>query len=276
VALGVTWLAWSLYADAAISPSGTALVYVGTSARLSYALGKADMLPGALGKVGKKGVPFVSVVLAFVLGELMFAPFPSWGALIGLVSTATVIMYAFAPIALAALRVADGDRFRPYRLPAAGVLAPAGFVFANLIIYWAGSDTLILIMIALMFGLVLFFANRATVGRSSTSQRDGLPDLNIKASLWVWTWFAGLITISLLGQYSSGSPPLYGWTWMLNHSVIPEWWDYAVVAVFSLGIFYWGVKSVRSAEDIAASVALEQIELQIDPELSLTGPPVSA
>ena len=45
--LGLGWLAVILYIDAFISPAGTGLIYVGTSARLSYALGHAGYIPGA-------------------------------------------------------------------------------------------------------------------------------------------------------------------------------------------------------------------------------------
>ena len=108
-----------LYIDAFISPAGTGLIYVGTSARLSYALGHAGFVPKGISKISARGVPWTSVLLAFVVGLICFLPFPSWQGLVGLVTSATVIMYGFAPITLIALRRADPDRPRPYRLPAA-------------------------------------------------------------------------------------------------------------------------------------------------------------
>ena len=48
---------------------------------------------------------------------------------------ATAIIYAFAPVALAALHRVDGGRPRSYRMPMPRVLLPAGFCSANLIIY---------------------------------------------------------------------------------------------------------------------------------------------
>ena len=113
-----------LYIDAFISPAGTGLIYVGTSARLSYALGHAGFVPKGVSKISSRGVPWTSVILAFVVGLICFLPFPSWQSLVGLVTSATVIMYGFAPVTLIALRKADPDRPRPYRLPAADVLSP--------------------------------------------------------------------------------------------------------------------------------------------------------
>ena len=52
-----------LLIDAVISPAGTGVVYVGTTARLSYALGEEREMPGALAKTNKTGVPVVSILV---------------------------------------------------------------------------------------------------------------------------------------------------------------------------------------------------------------------
>ncbi len=120
VAVGAGWLAKILLIDAVISPAGTGLIYLGTSARISYALGEDDVMPDWLTKTSKRKVPVGSILLAFVIGLLAFLPFPSWSSLIGLVTSATAIMYAFAPIAAAALQEKDPERHRalPDALPA--------------------------------------------------------------------------------------------------------------------------------------------------------------
>jgi amino acid transporter len=115
--LGLGWLAVILYIDAFISPAGTGLVYVGTSARLSYALGHAGYVPRTISKVSDRGVPWTSVLLAFVVGLVCFLPFPSWQGLVGLVTSATVIMYGFAPITLVALRRATPTAHAPTACP---------------------------------------------------------------------------------------------------------------------------------------------------------------
>ena len=64
LAVGATWLAVILIIDAVISPSGTGIVYLGTSARLSYALGEERELPSALARTNARGVPVVSIIVA--------------------------------------------------------------------------------------------------------------------------------------------------------------------------------------------------------------------
>jgi amino acid transporter len=83
--LGLGWLAVILYIDAFVSPAGTGLIYVGTSARLSYALGHAGYIPKGVSQISSRGVPYTSIILAFVMGLICFLPFPSWHSLVSLV-----------------------------------------------------------------------------------------------------------------------------------------------------------------------------------------------
>ncbi len=233
--LGLTWLAVILYIDAFISPAGTGLIYLGTSSRLSYAMGDERFLPRGLTRIGKTGIPWASVVLSFVVGLVCLLPFPSWQSLVGLITSATVIMYGFAPITLMALRKADPDRNRPYRLPAAEVLAPLSFILANEIIYWAGWSTDSKLLVSILIGYVIFAAYYP-FGRRHTQT-----PLDPKSLAWVLPWFAGLGVISYLGQYD-------------GQKVIPEWVDLAVVAAFSLVIFYAAVRMALPKAKIAANI----------------------
>ena len=65
-------------------------------------------------------------------------------------------MYGFAPIALGALHLSDGDRPRSYRMPLPKVILPTAFVSANLILYWGGYDVNLKVIGAIAVGLVLF------------------------------------------------------------------------------------------------------------------------
>src|SRR5262249_46666055 len=150
--VGAGWLAKVLLIDAVISPAGTGVVYVGTSARLSYALGEEREMPAALAKTNAKGVPLVSILVSAVVGCLAFGPFKSWSALVGVITGATAIMYAFAPLSLAALHKLDPKRERSYRMPLPKVLLPAAFCSANLIIYWGGFSNTWKLSLAMVAG----------------------------------------------------------------------------------------------------------------------------
>src|SRR5439155_351066 len=132
LAVGAGWLAKVLLVDAVISPAGTGVVYVATTARLSYALGEEREMPTALATTNQKGVPVVSILVATVVGCLALGPFKSWSALVSVITAATAIMYAFAPVSLAALHRVDGSWPRAYRVPVPALLLPAAFCSANL------------------------------------------------------------------------------------------------------------------------------------------------
>jgi amino acid transporter len=113
-------------------------------------------MPDWLTRTSSRKVPVGSILLAFVPGLLAFLPFPSWSSLVGLVTSATAIMYGFAPIALAALQDRDPERARAYRIPWPKVLNPAGFIFANLIIHWGGFEATWELLAGIFVGRVIF------------------------------------------------------------------------------------------------------------------------
>ncbi|MGH3826775.1 MAG: APC family permease [Pseudonocardiaceae bacterium] len=246
--LGLGWLAAILYVDAFISPAGTGLIYVGTSARLSYALGHAGYVPRGVSRISARGVPYFSIILSFIMGLICFLPFPSWQSLVGLVTSATVIMYAFAPITLLALRKTDLGRARPYRLPAPSVMAPLAFIAANEIIYWTPWVSVEKIMLAIIVGYVVFGISYL-LGRPVEP-----PPLDPRSSWWILPWLAGLTVISKLGQYG-------------GIKLIPEWVDLGVVAVFSLGICYLAVALSLPSHRVLAAIAADEREAAVQPEL---------
>jgi amino acid transporter len=235
--LGLSWLATLLYIDAFVSPSGTGLIYTGTSARLAYALGRSNYVPPALSRLSSRGVPIVAIIVSFAIGEVALLPFPSWASLVSVITSASALMYAFAPVSLAALRKQDPDRQRPYRLPAAGLICPLSFVSADLIIYWTGWTTLWKLYVALGIGAVLFIAN-AVFGRAN--QRPNLA--NWQASLWVAPWLVGMAVLAKLGQFKGGN------------STLPFWYDIGIVAAFSLAIYYLAVATAQPADAAVAAV----------------------
>jgi len=258
-AAGVGWLATILYIDAVISPAGTGLVYSGTSSRLSYSLSRNGYVPPALGQVDKRGVPFTSLIFCWVIGMLVFLPFPSWAGMVGLVTAATVLMYAMAPPSLAALRRSDPDRPRPYRLPAAWFLAPLSFVCANFIVYWAGWNTIFWLYIFIIAGYVVFFVYQsvAPAGRKLA--------LNWKAASWIPPWLIGLGIISYLGQYPT-SEPSSGWPFgiaLLAKQDIPFWVDMGVVAVWSLVIYFWAARVAMPGSFVKAVEAVTDKEAHL-------------
>jgi amino acid transporter len=252
VGAGIAWLSVVLIIDAVISPGGTGLIYVGTSSRISYALG----MPSWMRRTTKRGVPLWSVLVAAGFGLIALAPTPSWQQLVSVITGATAIMYALAPISLAALNRSDPSRHHPYSAPAKAVLLPVGFIFANLIVYWGGFDTIWKLALFIVIGQVIFLIAALFKAKSLELERA-----RWRSAIWIWVWLAGLVVIGLLGQYGKS-----------ELKVIPGGLDDVVLAVFALGIFYWAVSTVQPPEDVEALVVADQQDqaMQVDPEAAHT------
>lgn len=111
------------------------------------------------------------MIVASIPGCLFLLPFPSWGKLVSVVTSATVLLYVGAPLALGVLRKNNADLHRSYRLPAAGFLAPLAFVFSTLIVYWAGWQTYSTLMVAVMIDYFLMVLSRV-FGLNEKRQRS--------------------------------------------------------------------------------------------------------
>ena len=225
-----------------VSPAGTGVVYVATSARLSYALGEEREMPSALASTNKDGVPVVSILVAAVVGLLAFGPFKSWNALVNVVTGATAIMYAFAPVSLASLQRIDRGRTRSYRVPLPSLVLPVAFCSANLIIYWGGFETTWKLAVAMLIGF-LWFAIGAK--RRGTNAFDFTRNAG-----WIAPWLGGQVLIGWLGRYGGGS-----------RNILPNWIDIGVVIVFSLVVYYWAVSAALSEQQAAAAVARDAHQL---------------
>ena len=233
VLAGVGWLAHILRIDAFISPSGTGLIYTTGTSRISYGLARNRYAPQIFARVDRNGVPWVGLIGAFLIGLLFLLPFPSWHSLVGLITGASVLMYAGAPLSLGAFRRQIPEADRPYRMQAAWFLAPAAFVVADLLIYWSGFEVIWKLGIVLIIGYVLI-----GISMAFDPQR---PPLDWKSAVWLPAWLIGMGLISWQGQYSGAPssdkhplPPT-------NTFHIAFWWDILVVAAFSLAIYYWAM-----------------------------------
>jgi amino acid transporter len=236
--VGLGWLAAILYIDAVISPGGTGLIYTTASSRVSYGLSRNGYVPSAYERTNLQGIPWVGLITAFVVGCICFLPFPSWRSLVGLITSASVLMYAGAPLALGALRSRLPHIDRPYRLPAATVLAPLSFVVANLLILWSGWTTDYKLGIAILIGYVILAANRL-LGLNPTT-----PVLQWRAAAWLPVYLVGMGLIVYLSDFGPLKSPLF-----------PLWWDMLAVAVFSLAIYAWAQRVALPAEAIERLVA---------------------
>ena len=93
------------------------------------------------------------IVVSALIGLLFLLPFPSWSSWSAVVTSASVLMYAGAPLALAALRKQKPDLPRPYRLPAARGPGAVVVRVRHLVILFSGWETYTTLMVAMLHRL---------------------------------------------------------------------------------------------------------------------------
>src|SRR5215469_7599123 len=256
---GLGWLATLLTIDAVVSPGGTGLVYLGTSSRLSYGLGRNGYFPRVISRIDKRGVPIVSIGICFVIGMLTFLPFPDWFGLVGLITSATVLMYAMAPLALGALRRQDPDRQRAYRLPAAWLLSPIAFIAANIVVYVSGYSTIFWLLVFIVAGFILFGLYQVSI----PAERRTI--LDVRSAWWIAPWLAATLVISWLGRYDGSPTKVFGLNLVSSHH-IGNWYDLLVVAVMSVVVYYIAINSGLPTAQVQEAVRDVEAEASIELE----------
>ncbi len=235
--VGIGWLAFVLYADAVISPGGTALIYSTSTSRVSYGLSRNGYFPSIFERTDKRGVPLYGLIMAFVAGCIFFLPFPSWQTLVNLITSASVLMYAGAPLAFGAFRNRLPDHPRAYTLRWGKVVSPIAFALANLIIMWSGWVTVYKLGIAILIGYLLLVITQVF------NLNPIKPVLDYKAAQWLLPYLLGIGVITYLGSFGPMAKP-----------TVPFGWDMALVAVFSIAIYYWAMAVALPTERIQSMI----------------------
>ena len=223
VILGFGWLATLVVADAVVSPSGTGNIFMSTTARVVFGWARTRTLFRVFGRVDEgTGIPRPALWLTFGLSIFWTLPFPSWGALVTVVSSALIFTYAVAPISAYALRRNAPEMPRPFYLKGISVIGPISFVVASLILYWAGWNTLSWLLGSqlVMFVVYLLAKNRVPTDQVSLAQQ-------VKSSWWLVAYYAAMIILSYLGSFD-------------GIDLLKSPWDQLLVAVVSVGTYYWG------------------------------------
>lgn len=262
-ALGVGWLATVLYIDAVVSPGGTGLLYVGTSARISFALARNKTIPHGVARLNTRGVPVLAIAFSFLIGMVVFLPFPGWQQLVGFITSATVLAYATAPLALGALRRQEPDRSRPFRLPGGVVLAPIAFMVANEVLLFSGYTVVWKLIVAILIGFALLGISAAT------SAPENRPSIDWASGAWLWPYLLGMGILSYLSSFDTkmkSSIPLLGLHGPRN--TLTFGWDVLAVAIFSVLVYALAIRlrlpdsRVRAyVEDLAEEAEAVDAEL---------------
>lgn len=227
--LNLQWLSSVLYADAVLSPGGSAFVGVAVDTRHTYALAKSALLPRWFMAVHQgSGIPRRALALNLAVIIVFLLPFSGWQQIVAVMGDMYLITYASSAVAAAVFARADATRLSGW-IPGLRWIAPVSFVVAGEFVYWSGWKDLRLALPLVLIGLPLFLLLWRGGGRvpGSTLGRE------LAKGAWLVVYLAALTLLSWLGTFSGSGR-------------LPAPWDTVTVAVLALLVYVWAVRSGRA------------------------------
>lgn len=222
--LNLHWLSTLLYADAVVSPGGSAYVGVALDARHTYALAKNGTLPRFFMAVEQRsGIPRRALVLNLAVILVFLLPFGGWQDIVSVMGDMYLLTYAACAVAAAVFLTAPGGRTAGW-VPGLRWTAPVAFVVSAEFVYWSGWRDLRLALPLVLAGLLVFLAmHRSTgTGRPLTAE--------LATGAWLVVFLAVLTLLSWLGSFGGSGR-------------LPAPWDSLTVAVFGIAVYFWAVRS---------------------------------
>ncbi|MEB4870202.1 APC family permease [Priestia megaterium] len=258
IALSINWLVIVLYVDAFISPSGTGITYTATTSRMIYGMEKNKYMPSVLGKLHPiYGIPRQAMFFNLGVSFIFLYLFRGWGVLAEVISVATLISYITGPVTVMTLRRTGKDLYRPLRLKGLKVIAPLGFIFASLTLYWARWPLTGQVLFIILIGLPIYFYYQAKNNWKGFGR-------NLKAGMWMVVYLLCMMTISFLGSEKFG-----------GHNIIKYGWDMLLITFVSLIFYGWALKSgykteyMEAATEVNNELKAEKQDNEINKELSV-------
>jgi amino acid transporter len=153
------------------------------------------------------------------------------------------------PLSLGALRRQDPGRPRPFRLPAASLIAPAAFVVASEILLFTGWAVVWKLIVAILIGFGLLTLSRLT------DTNELRPALDWRSAAWLWPYLLGMATISYLSSFDTRTPssiPLLGLHGPRNELTFG--WDVLAVAFLGLAVYAFAIRTRLPAEQALENV----------------------
>ncbi|WP_190133208.1 APC family permease [Streptomyces mashuensis] len=221
--LNLHWLSSLLYADAVVSPGGSAYVGVALNARHTYALAKNRTLPRTFMQVDRRtGIPHRALALNLAVIVVFLLPFGGWQRIVSIMGDMYLLIYAASAVAVAVFRADPGTRTADW-VPGLRWIAPVSFVVSSEFVYWSGWHDLRLALPVVLAGLVLFLGMRR-------SGHDRPLAVELRDGAWLLCYLSVLTLLSWLGTFKGSGR-------------LPAPYDSLTVAVVTLGIFHWAVRS---------------------------------
>jgi amino acid transporter len=189
VLLGINWLSLVLYVDAVISPSGTGIVYVGSSARIFTGMAEDKQMPSIFAHEHPvHHISRLSIFVTLVFCTVLVIFFDNWDKIMIVVSVFQILSCIAVPIAFSKIR-ADNKRESSFRMPFGLSASYITYMILSYLLVQCGTMALLL---SFVFH-ILFFIIYCSVYYKNFS-------LSLKAIASSWSIFIYIGAMTLFGM----------------------------------------------------------------------------
>lgn len=209
-----------LYVDAVASPSGTGLIYTGSTTRMLTGMSEDKQMPQFFNKMSKYNFSRRSLITTIILAIVFILLFRSWSSLVSFLSLFYVISYMSIPICLGKLRHTKIKGH--FSLPLAQLIMPLLFIFLSILFLFSGFPNTSYVA----FFVLLTFIIYAFVQYHAFNNLDKI----IKEASVI------LLHILLLSFLSAIGPKTFGGFNFLNHITF-----FVLTIILSCITYYIGV-----------------------------------
>lgn len=239
--LGLGIIAYLLLIDSSLSPLGTALIYTTATSRILYGMALNKHLPPFLLKLNRYKIPYVTLIINFVVGMLSFMPFPGWQKMVAFLSSAAILSYSIGPICLMAMRQLQPMRTRPFKLAYASIICYLSFYVCNLMLHWCGFSVVWKLYVALFVGLIIHLIyQRQILKHWNTLKNQSLQ--------WFLLYMTTFLVVSYLGPFGG-----------VNVLQFP--YDMILIFPMSLFIFYLSQKCLSKDPEFSEQMLVVEAEI---------------
>ncbi len=202
IMLNINVWAICLYVDAAISPSGTATVYVGSAGRIFTAMSQDRQVPRFFDALHPKyNLSRRSLVLGLLLCALIVLFFRSWQQIMIVVAVFQLLTCVAIPIAFVKLREKETERRKDiFYLPFGKVLSLIIYILISYLIIQAGFKA---VLFSLIVHVIFFSIYACNYHRELKKVKDAF-----KSSWSIFLYMVITTIASYLKDYHVVSPAL--------------------------------------------------------------------
>lgn len=154
ILLSMNWLAVLLFIDSAISPSGSGVIFLGSSARIFTGMAQDKQMPKLFGKEHPNYmISRISLVFSLIFCTSLVIFFNNWEKMMIMVSVFMCLSCIAIPVSYCRLRKNDPHTKRPFAMVGGTFISYIVFTSVTYLLAQCGS---IALMVSVMFLLVFF------------------------------------------------------------------------------------------------------------------------